>query len=648
MRVVFLLLSIVVFLSGCGSVPPEEVARIEDGREAESRALVRTLDSGDPGERARAALAMGRIQSPYYAASLARASAAEPREVRLASLFALGQLGLREGAVVPSAAPEACLAAFEDPDPEIVATAVEAFGKLAPSGAEERIVPLLEHESATVRAEACRALFRLRFVPLWRKEAEAPPELSDETVAALSERLEDVAAEVREAAVYVFSRYGDQRIAIELLDRLTDDAEWVRLFAIRGLGQAGYVRAAPRIAAALADESSRVRVEAVSALDRLDRPDLLPATRDADPSFHVRAALADALGGAAGAGDEARLEALAADPSSSVRAAAIEALARRRKAAYRDELARLLRDDSWTVRAAAARATASLDEHDAELFDLAFADADTRVRTAALGALEARDGVDSAIQVAIASDDLAVRGSAVALAAQLDAAARLPLFERAYDDSPGESWIEIRESIVDALEDETEAEALLRRIAEDDTAPSVRSRAALVLRKRGLDVPQPGPRKVERSRFLREPLDGSSLVVLETSKGTIEIRVFADRAPVHAASFVDLVRSGFYDGLIWHRVVPNFVIQGGDPRGDGWGSHGETLRDEINRARYGRGAVGMPKAGKDTGGCQIFITHVPTPHLDGNYTIFGQVTAGLDVVDEIEVGDRIVSAHVRE
>jgi cyclophilin family peptidyl-prolyl cis-trans isomerase len=113
------------------------------------------------------------------------------------------------------------------------------------------------------------------------------------------------------------------------------------------------------------------------------------------------------------------------------------------------------------------------------------------------------------------------------------------------------------------------------------------------------------------------------------------------------AAFVDRVREGFYDGTIWHRVVPNFVVQGGDPRGDGWGNGGVTLRDEINPLPFGRGAVGMPKAGKDTGGCQLFITHVMTPHLEGTYTVFGQVVAGMDVVDRIEVGDRIVRATLR-
>ena len=81
------------------------------------------------------------------------------------------------------------------------------------------------------------------------------------------------------------------------------------------------------------------------------------------------------------------------------------------------------------------------------------------------------------------------------------------------------------------------------------------------------------------------------------------------------------------------------MVQGLDPRGDGWGTGGVFLRDEINPMLYGRGAIGMPNAGPDSGGCQIFITHVPTPHLDGNYTVFGQVVAGMDVVDALDVGD---------
>ena len=108
-----------------------------------------------------------------------------------------------------------------------------------------------------------------------------------------------------------------------------------------------------------------------------------------------------------------------------------------------------------------------------------------------------------------------------------------------------------------------------------------------------------------------------------------------------------LVKSGFYDGLTWHRVVSNFVVQGGDPRGDGWGDAGYSVRDEINPLRFDRGTVGMPKAGRDTGGCQIFISLIPTPHLDGLYTAFGQVVSGMEIVDRLEVSDRIVTATLR-
>jgi cyclophilin family peptidyl-prolyl cis-trans isomerase len=174
----------------------------------------------------------------------------------------------------------------------------------------------------------------------------------------------------------------------------------------------------------------------------------------------------------------------------------------------------------------------------------------------------------------------------------------------------------------------------------------VRGKARGALASRGVLLPGPQETSAEASALLEVRFEDDPVVTLVTSKGEIRIRCLAHAAPIHVASFVSLVREGFYDGLTWHRVVSNFVIQGGDPRGDGWGGAGYTLRDEINSSRYGRGSVGMPKAGKDTGGGQIFITHVPTPHLDGNYTVFGQVVSGLDVVDRIEVGDAIIRARV--
>jgi cyclophilin family peptidyl-prolyl cis-trans isomerase len=126
-----------------------------------------------------------------------------------------------------------------------------------------------------------------------------------------------------------------------------------------------------------------------------------------------------------------------------------------------------------------------------------------------------------------------------------------------------------------------------------------------------------------------------------TTKGTIRIRLLAEDAPYTVARIVRLVRNSFYDGLTFHRVVSNFVVQGGDPRGDGWGGPGYTMRTEVTPRNYRRGSVGMASAGKDTEGSQFFITHAPTVHLDARYTIFGEVISGIDVVDTILVGDTI-------
>ena len=134
---------------------------------------------------------------------------------------------------------------------------------------------------------------------------------------------------------------------------------------------------------------------------------------------------------------------------------------------------------------------------------------------------------------------------------------------------------------------------------------------------------------------------------LVTEKGTVELALDDIEAPQHAASVVDSVKRGVYEGTTWHRVVTGFVVQGGDPRGSGWGDDGWRLADEIGRRRFIRGTLGMPKATKDTGGCQLFVSLVPTPHLDGRYTAFGQAVSGLDVLDRLEPGDKILSARLR-
>ncbi len=136
--------------------------------------------------------------------------------------------------------------------------------------------------------------------------------------------------------------------------------------------------------------------------------------------------------------------------------------------------------------------------------------------------------------------------------------------------------------------------------------------------------------------------------VVSTSKGSFTIELLPDAAPLNVDNFIQLATSGYFRGLTFHRVVPNFVIQGGDPRGDGNGGPGYQIRCEINEAPYERGAVGMALSGKDTGGSQWFVTHSAQPHLDGGYTVFGKVIAGMEVVDKITRGDLIRSITINE
>ena len=135
--------------------------------------------------------------------------------------------------------------------------------------------------------------------------------------------------------------------------------------------------------------------------------------------------------------------------------------------------------------------------------------------------------------------------------------------------------------------------------------------------------------------------------VVTTTKGAFTIELLPDEAPLTVDNFIRLAERNYFRGIVVHRVVPNFVIQDGDPRGDGNGGPGYQIRCEINQSPYGRGAVGMALSGKDTGGSQWFVTHAPQPHLDGGYTVFGKVVSGMDVVDSIVRGDVIQLIEIK-
>ena len=327
------------------------------------------------------------------------------------------------------------------------------------------------------------------------------------------------------------------------------------------------------------------------------------AAAAADPVLRARAAEAAGRLGAA-----ALLERLAADSAAMVRGAAVAA---RLEAAGEDAAG----NDTAASPAAAAVAR------------LALADPDHGVRATAFGWLAEHPVVPLEV---------------------LDPAARAALTDRE---------VESGVSAVQALAARGKAEplergavvALLEQIAAVNDLPLRRAAAAGLVE---LDRPEPPRRPFETGKTLetyqeivqrtRRPRE----VELVTARGPVRLRLACPQAPLTCLNFLTLAGQGYFDGLRFHRIVPDFVVQDGDPRGDGSGGPGYSIRDEINRLRYRRGVLGMALSGPDTGGSQWFVTLTPQPHLDGGYTVFGEVVAGMEVLDQLLQGDAI--ERVRE
>lgn len=137
--------------------------------------------------------------------------------------------------------------------------------------------------------------------------------------------------------------------------------------------------------------------------------------------------------------------------------------------------------------------------------------------------------------------------------------------------------------------------------------------------------------------------------IIETEKGNIVIQLAEDKTPITTANFIKLAQSGFYDGLKFHRVIHGFMIQGGDPKGDGTGGPGYTIQDEFDPSlKHEAGVLSMANAGPNTGGSQFFITEEPQPHLDGKHSVFGKVLQGMDVVKSISQGDKMLKVKIAD
>jgi len=260
---------------------------------------------------------------------------------------------------------------------------------------------------------------------------------------------------------------------------------------------------------------------------------------------------------------------------------------------------------------------------------------------------------------ALRAEDVIARATAADILSELppdaeNARSLVAALPRALQDEVDDAAL----SILGALSKQQgeEAAAAVRGALDTSTDYLVRRRAADILRERAGGVGA-GARRIEtvNTRNRREDyvralarMGKSVRALISTDKGAVTIELLAEDAPLTVDNFVQLARRNYFNGVLFHRVVPNFVVQGGDPRGDGNGGPGYQIRCEINTVSYGRGAVGMALSGKDTGGSQWFVTHSPQPHLDGGYTVFGRVVEGMEVVDRISRGDRIRSITITE
>ncbi len=253
------------------------------------------------------------------------------------------------------------------------------------------------------------------------------------------------------------------------------------------------------------------------------------------------------------------------------------------------------------------------------------------------------------VQAALFSGDLALVFTAAEWITAHPRAITFQDLEKAYlklsEPEDVEAMISLLKAAVTV--DSVQAHQLLWRVAEKAVDPALANQAVDLLRKAGSNYP------TERETvglFVAkedEAMSQSTQIVIRTEKGDIEIQLWPDLAPATVANFISLIRQKFYNNLTFHRIVSDFVIQGGDPRGDGWGGPAYHIPCEYNEAEFERGTVGMATAGKDTGGSQFFICHSAQPHLNGKYTAFASVQKGMEIVDKIEIDDKILEITIK-
>jgi len=620
--------------------------------------LVRLLADPLGRIRWRAALAIGRTGMTEGVEPLVAALRDTDPAVRAVAAFSLGLLGRAEAA-------RPLAEALADPDRRVAGRAAEALGLL---GAKDRAGAIGVLVAATAGAAAAIAPDDLTFplapeVEAFRLGLYALVRLGawDEIAAAVL----DVRGEPRLRwwpVAYALQRVADARALPPLLSLARGPGQETVAFAARGLG----ILKDPRGVEALlalsdaARHGPRVAAAAVRSLGQIGDPRATAAVAalagNPQTEQNVRLEAVTALGNLRGPEATAvLLDTLGADWPA-LRGAALGALASLDPEGFVAVLATLDPDPDWRVRADLARALATLPPGLATpKLQAMLRDGDVRAVTPVLEALAAvkAPGLDGALRTALTDGDVIVRATAARLLGDLQSADGPRVLRDALARARTDDTYVGRAAILGALAKYGAAAALgPLREALGDPDWAVRRRAAELLR--GLDpaadvsAMRPAPVDAPAAYASRDLLAPaySPQAFIDTDDGLIQIELAIGDAPLTVRNFIALVGRGFFDGVTIHRVVPNFVVQDGDPRGDGEGGPGYTIRDEINLRPYLRGTVGMALDWADTGGSQWFITHGPQPHLDGRYTVFGQVVAGMEVVDRLARGDMVRRVRV--
>jgi cyclophilin family peptidyl-prolyl cis-trans isomerase/HEAT repeat protein len=655
-----------------------EIAVLEDARSTGGGRLQGFLEHPDPDLREHAATALGRMPWPEHGAEVTHAllMALEDENVgvRAAAAFALG---MRRD---PVAGERLLVLALDEGERDefgrVRARAIEAASKLERSDLRLRTLDGLRDPDKGVRIEAAQGAHR------WSREEETAEAVDRRLI----ERLEsETDVDVVWMTVFSLQRRAAPSARAAFLHYAVSDVDLVRLYAVRGLKSlAPDPEVLPALERATNDADWRIACEALVGLGAYElgtSPGVLIAATE-HANAHVRRTAWETLSARMGRGGEMSsskawaplfaAEEPHADESASVRAAFVAANTRYQSLTGSARLStkavmQNLQNDRWTpedwIAFARSLADERFDPSAPKVLDLLIRNPDPRIAGPAIEALgrHPSEQVRKRLHGLLTAEDNGMRLSAVLALREMPDASDLTPLTRAFRTSRGDIGPEVRFNVlrnagtlggeaarVLLMQGLGDADAWVRHVAReelDQRWPEVHAAEAAALA-----VPEPRPDPVPLAGADYPVYDHNPRVEIDTTRGAMVFELFPGETPIHVHNFLTMAKRGHYDGTLFHRVVPDFVIQGGDYRGDGNGGttyRGEgSLRHEITPRKYVRGSLGMPRnENPDSGGSQIFVTHRPTPHLDGRYTIFGELRRGAGVLDAIEVGDHIVGVR---